>query len=276
MEKIPEHILEAINCGEKNASDFYEKYGKDEVCQALERVRKSDEEIFGKYDSVKIYESVEKKLNSNCERKIRFGGKKFYSFQKFVPLAVAAALLVMVLPGIYKNNSMGTGLGEIDAIDGSEINVRIKGEKVSAPKLNLYQLTENGVEVLKSGANAGEGDLIQIAINPGQKKFGIVFSVDGNGNVTNHFGGNNTESQEMPSKLTYLDYSYELDDAPEFEVFCMICGDRPLDQVETQKITEALKNRKLNQLKNAKAVKKSLGDGTLGESFEITTFVLIK
>ena len=42
---IPQLLLEEINLGEKNASDYYDKYGKEELEKALEDLRKSDEEI---------------------------------------------------------------------------------------------------------------------------------------------------------------------------------------------------------------------------------------
>lgn len=277
MEKIPEHILEAINCGEKNACDFYEKYGEAEVCQALESVRKSDEEFFARFDSDKIYRNLEEKANGSSQKDKNHGKKKFYSLQKFVPLAVAAALVVMVLPAGHRNG-LGFAKDETKSLGTDPLNTetasRIKGTKHS---LYLYQQTENGVAALKTGTKLSEGDLIQIAFNPGQKQYGLIFSIDGNQNVTNHFGSEEFESEKMLSKINYLDYSYQLDDAPEFEVFIMISGDRPLNSVESQQLktdVNQLKTKKLNQLKNRKFVKKVLSD--LPENFEISIFVVLK
>lgn len=284
MEKIPEHILEEINCGEKKACDFYEKYGEAELYQALESVRKSDEEFFARFDSGKIYENVEKKLNPEYGKKMDSGRRKFYFSQKFVPLAVAAALVVMILPVAYRNGfgfleentkSVGKSVGtDPKFVVNTGTDPRIKGTDLS---LQLYQQTENGVVAIKSGTKLSEGDLIQIAYNPGKKQYGLIFSIDGNQNVTNHFGTDEFETEQMYSKLNYLDFSYQLDDAPKFEVFIMINGDRPLNQSESQKLksnVDLLKTKKLNQLRNIKFIKKTFS--WMNDDFEISTFVILK
>lgn len=268
MEKIPEYILEAINCGEKNACDFYEKYGKTEVDLALSELKKSDEEILEKIDSDAFYSAVNSRIKNNDKNKDQKKDfkSKYFNVQKIVPFAVAAVLVVAILPGIVKNTQKSYTSTEFE-IGTQNDSVRVKGAKTNRSKLSLYQQTKDGIVLLKNNAKVHNGDLIQLAYNSG-KKYGLIFSIDGNQQVTNHFGTSKFEALEMLSKLTYLDYSYELDDAPDYEIFIMITGDRPF---EIEYVIEELKGKKLNQLKNKKFIRKYIG-----ENFETTTFVLIK
>ena len=50
---IPGRIIEGIYNSELKAEDFYDKYGKEEIEQALEEIKKSNIEILNKY-SLKI------------------------------------------------------------------------------------------------------------------------------------------------------------------------------------------------------------------------------
>ena len=70
---IPQLLLEEINLGEKNASDYYDKYGKEELEKALEDLRKSDEEIFRSYPLNYVQEKFAAKTSSK-EKGLFFQG----------------------------------------------------------------------------------------------------------------------------------------------------------------------------------------------------------
>lgn len=253
MEKIPEYILEAIDCGETVASDFYSKYGKNEIDLALSDLKKSDQEILSCIDTSKLYDAVTKRIERNKH--------KHFSVQRFVPFAVAAALVVMVLPGVVKSQEKSTP-------DTVQNDVRIKGSKVYAPQLFLYQKEGEEVKSLSSGSRVGEGDLVQIGYNSNGGKYGVIFSIDGNHQVTNHFGIDNLLADKVENKTSYLDYSYQLDDAPGYEVFIMVTSNTMFDASDAIKV---LKEKRLVQLINSKYVKHRF-DGNC----EVTVFYLLK
>jgi len=255
MEKIPEYILEAIDCGETVVSDFYSKYGKDEIDQALTDLRKSDEEILSRIDTSRFYDAVTKRSEQKVRKNVRL------SIQRFVPLAVAAALVVMVLPGVKKSQ-------EKPSADVTEDAGRIKGLKTYSPQLFLYQKDGEEVKSLRSGSRVDAGDLVQIGYNSNGSKYGVIFSIDGNHQVTNHFGTGNLCADEVQEKTVYLDYSYELDNAPNYEVFIMVTSNTKFD---ASKAIEVLKNKKLVLLTSSKYVKHRFDSDC-----EVTVFYLLK
>ena len=70
---IPQLLLEEINLGEKNASDYYDKYGKEELEKALEDLRKSDEEIFRSYPLNYVQEKIAFSISSSLSKTIFSG-----------------------------------------------------------------------------------------------------------------------------------------------------------------------------------------------------------
>jgi hypothetical protein len=77
-----------------------------------------------------------------------------------------------------------------------------------------------------------EGDLIQLRYNAGGKKFGVIASVDGAGEVTLHYPGAEDappEDTALSMKPTPLAHAYALDNAPRFERFFFITADKPIE-----------------------------------------------
>ena len=106
---------------------------------------------------------------------------------------------------------------------------RLKGNKIPSKtpqSLRLYRKDGNSVNALENGASAKAGDVIQITYNPGRNDYGVLFSIDGNGNVTRHFpesGWTAVKMKHSGSEIP-LDFSYELDDAPDFECFILVAS----------------------------------------------------
>ena len=96
---IPQLLLEEINLGEKNASDYYDKYGKEELEKALEDLRKSDEEIFRSYPLNYVQEKIAAKTSSKEKKKV-------YSFKTYRiwTLSAAAILAVSLCPPLMYNS----------------------------------------------------------------------------------------------------------------------------------------------------------------------------
>jgi len=130
-------------------------------------------------------------------------------------LGVAASLLMFI------------GMGWI-LVQGSDSSLddatRVKG----APALTIYRNTGDAVEKLSDGADAFSGDLLQIAYrNIPQDKYGMIISLDGNGNQTIHYPLSGDTSQLLESGgEVYLPWSYELDNAPDYEAFFLIVSNK--------------------------------------------------
>ncbi len=101
---------------------------------------------------------------------------------------------------------------------------RIKGLEAG---LKLYRRVGEGSELLEPGAAVGAGEILRIEIRAAGRAFGAVFSVDGNGYVTRHYPPVGDSAAVLDPGSTLLPEAFELDDAPEFEHFVLIAGDKP-------------------------------------------------
>ena len=244
---IPIRILEQINNSELNAADFYETYGQQEVEDALANLRKSNQEILDKYTPeqmrIKVMEKVaNKENNQTVQNNTEKSTAKKYSpdFMRFIQFAAAAVILcAIMIPATIRETSKSLS-SEPVAVE----TVRVKGNadtrnfESKNPKINLYRLDEDKITSLKNGASAKSGDVIQITYNAGNKDYGVIFSVDGNGNITRHFPEDSWKAEPLHHNYneTPLDFSYELDNAPNFECFIMVTSKEQfsLDDLESK------------------------------------------
>ena len=229
---IPQLLLEQILLGEKKAEDYYEKYGQENIEKALDELKKDNDSILKSYDAEKAEEDFIKKLyyiknaGLKSEKKTSgFAGKS--SFIRFSAAAVFIAAIsapVLLKSGFYENN----------ASSGIE---RVKG-KADEHQIRLYRQNGNEAVLLKNGESAKENDLIQITYFPGKYRYGIIFSVDGNKNVTRHFPEDSWTACELEKKgrEVPLSFSYALDDAPDYECFIFAASENEFELSEIEKI----------------------------------------
>ncbi len=219
---IPQLLLEEINLGEKNARDYYDKYGKEELEKALADLRKSDEEILMAYPLKDMRLKIEDKAPVKETKNVL----KFRSFRVWTMSAAAALAIAFCVPFMYN------GLKEKQ--NGTE--VRLKGENSSHSQLRLYKQSGSEILRLASGDRAQENDVIQITYIPGNKDYGVIFSFDGNGNITRHFPDDSwtAEKLEKTGEEVPLSFSYALDAAPEYECFIFVASKEEfsLDRIE--------------------------------------------
>jgi hypothetical protein len=147
----------------------------------------------------------------------------------WAPLVAAAAVMALVIavtvvPRIAERSSSGTEPADI--ADGAEGSAdRIKGLH---PGLAVYRQTTRGSETLADGAVAHAGDLVRVGYRAAGKPFGVIFSIDGRGNVTLHLPPTGDRAAPLAREATVLlDQAYELDDAPLWERFYFITGEAP-------------------------------------------------
>ena len=229
---IPTRILEEINHSEVNAERFYSTYGKENIEAGLADLNKSNMEILNTYSVQSMRAAVEKKLGKENKNILKFPAYKIVAYA-----AAAVLLAAIVIPAGLKNSSITAGKAPVE---------RVKGTAPAAsdenPKLNLYR--KNGLEVqsLKDGDFAHSGDVIQITYNAGRGEYGVIFSVDGNGNITRHFPENSWTSEQLIHKNEEipLDFSYELDNAPDFECFILVTSKK---QFNLSDLEEKIQNK---------------------------------
>lgn len=140
--------------------------------------------------------------------------------------ALAAVLIVLVI--VFQNPGDRT-TQNIQGLQGT----RIKGTEtidVSKPHILVHRKVNDTSELLESGDEANEGDLLQIAYAAVGANYGVILSIDGRGVVTLHYPETEEENPVLEQGArTLLSSSYELDDAPDFERFFFITSKSGID-----------------------------------------------
>lgn len=157
-----------------------------------------------------------------------------------IPAMVLLALAVIFLaPMIFDTGKPEEGLLPPEV-------TRFKGPA----SLFLHRKVATGDQELKSSSPARPGDLIQISYAAREANHGVIFSVDGRGQVSLHFPDDESGSTILKKKgLVSLGFSYELDDAPDFERFFIVSSKEPIDVRKVLQAAEDLgaeREKKLN------------------------------
>ena len=233
---IPTRILEEIKNSEVDAKNFYSLYGKENIENALNELKKSDEEILNTYSVQAMKAAVAGKLAA--QNKASEGVILKFPTVKIMTYAAAAVLLAaIVIPVGLKNSKLSAGSAPTERVKGSA-----PAPKSTDPQIKLYRQKGHEIQALNDGDFARSGDVIQITYNAGADEYGVIFSVDGNGNITRHFPENTWQAAQLEQRNdeTPLDFSYELDNAPDFECFIMVTSKK---QFNLEDIESKIKNK---------------------------------
>ena len=239
---IPARILEEIKNSEVDAKNFYSIYGKENIEAALNDLKKSDEEILNTYSVQAMRAAVAGKLaakggttngNSNSSTGSRPVILRMPA-TRFISYAAAAVLLAAVLiPAGLKNSKIAATNAPTERVKGNAT-----APAITNPQIKLYRQKGREIQALNDGDFARSGDVIQITYNGGTNEYGVIFSVDGNGNITRHFPENSWQAAQLEQRNDEipLDFSYELDNAPDFECFIMVTSKKAfsLENIENQ------------------------------------------
>lgn len=178
----------------------------------------TDEEILNLYTPEAMKSAVEKKLKT-----VHYA--KFNSVQKFS--AVAALLVIMIaLPLLIKN----VNYSKNKEIENSGIIYKGKKNELATVKSDkkakffIYKNEDSTPVLLKENDIVNEGDKLQISYQTTTNLQAMILSIDGQGNVTQHYPLTVGESKliKTSSSQTPLLSAYELDDAKSYERFIMI------------------------------------------------------
>ena len=142
-------------------------------------------------------------------------------------ICAAAVVLIIALPllfiprntaqNTFDDRMKGTSAGE----NAAELSVYLKGN-FSGREIKL--LDQAGIQT---------GNTVQLAyrVQPEDsgERYGVIFSIDGRSSVTMHYPYSLGQSTQLVAgKAVPLDEAYTLDDAPGYEIFFLVVGDKPL------------------------------------------------
>ena len=238
---IPQLLLEEILLGEKKAEDYFEKYGKEELLSRLEELKKENDAILREYSPDAMTALFEKKAAENKKAGMvetgpvgKFSSKNIFAFvNSSVVRYAAAAVFVLALASPLAVKKLSSS--QDTAQTGTE---RVKGSVNTHHQIRLYKQSGNDAVLLKNGSKAEENDLIQIAYIPGEYEYGVIFSIDGNNNITKHFPEDSLHSAklEKTGAEVPLSFSYSLDDAPDYECFIFAASKNEFDLSDLEKM----------------------------------------
>ncbi len=171
--------------------------------------------------------------------------KKQWNFN-FGKLAIAAVfILALTLSCVLVNFILKTPANE-NVMEKMQVAVhtetRVKGFDA---RIEIWKKTETGIIQLENLDEVKEGDEVQVRYSVPEKCFGILFSMDGNGNLTQHMGNAEKAIALLPGKIQSLPFAYKLDNAPHFEKFFFVTAKKEFS-VEKNKIDDLLKNSNLH------------------------------
>ena len=214
--KVPDVLLEQYRLGElprDEAARLERLLHSDETLrQRLRALEESDEAIAGRYPSEWLAKRVRERLTAET----RTPPAVFSRPARWALASALAGIAVVIALAVPRS------VNESDA--GGD---RIKGLQ---PTLTVYRRTARGSETLADGAAARAGDLLRVGYVSAGRGYGVILSIDGRGIVTLHLPPDGTHAATLTHGGTILlDAAYELDDAPAWERFYFVTGDRPFE-----------------------------------------------
>ena len=211
---IPNRIIEGIFNSEIDPEKYYSIYGKEEINKALQNLKESNDEILNLYTPKAMYKAVEAKLSHKNKKPLLIPSGAI----KIATYAAAAVFIAAIAIPLGYNSFKARTPAATERLTGPSASVQ------KETYLSLYRKNGREIQALKDGSYVHSGDVIQITYQAGQNDYGVIFSVDGSGNITRHFPEESWQAAKLEhrSDETPLDFSYELDNAPDFECFVMV------------------------------------------------------
>ena len=177
-----------------------------EVRERLQALERSNRELQEKYPA----EWMGRQIRMRAEGVTMAAPERAFSWRLWAMPVMVATLLVAVLPALFE-----------------QPETRIKGLE---PHLKLFLKTAEGSQTLADSSQVREGNLVQIVYLAVGQPYGTIFSVDGRGEVTQHFPARGKMAARLKTAgADTLDFSYELDDAPRWERFYFVTADSVFD-----------------------------------------------
>jgi hypothetical protein len=230
-------VMEKYLLGElkgKKASEFEATVARDpDLRRAVQEMERSNRDFLARFPAERIVPAIldRYRLKTSPPKvglRFRSPSRPGKRFLLLAPgLAAALALLFILHPWPRK------GL-DLAGLDNSADRTIIKGTPaidLSRTQLLIFRRRGDQTELLESGRQAAEGDLLQLAYVSGAETYGLILSLDGRGHVTKHFplAWGLSGRLDLKTKVI-LPVAIELDDAPLFERFFFVTSFEPIDE----------------------------------------------
>ncbi|MDR0306801.1 MAG: hypothetical protein LBI42_08185 [Chitinispirillales bacterium] len=116
---------------------------------------------------------------------------------------------------------------------------RVKGAVSVEPAIEVWRKEGDMARKLAPLSDAREGDVVQVLYTVHSFCYGAIVSMDGRGVLTVHLAGESGKASPLaPGGPVALDMSYQLDDAPLYEIFYLITSSENFD---LDSVTQPLK-----------------------------------
>lgn len=216
--RIPDLLVERVFLGEATEEERARVMADPDAADRLRALPMENARFFMAHPPEEVVPRIEGRVRIDEARRRLAQRNGLIGGLVMVPLAAAALSLLVVSQGPM---TPGTGTGAGPGVE----HTTAKG---LSSRLRVYHQTSKGVRRLAPSQVMRQGDRLQLGIVAGDAKNGVVFSIDGRGQVTQHF-----PVQGGPTGLTNgelrVPEAYELDDAPEFERFLLVTGAGAVD-----------------------------------------------
>lgn len=212
---IPQLFLEQICLGEREP-DSLSAAEEAELRKSTAAILKSNEEILAAYPAGDMKQRVLSRLQEREEAEKPARKTRVFPVARTITLA-AAACCVLAVSFLALQTKPVTANPEL-----SSMTDRVKG---NGPKLFVYLKDGEKAILLVPDTRVAKDDTLQVSYIAGGDTWGAIISVDGNGVITQHYpeSGDMTEALSAKGEVP-LDFSYKLDNAPEFERFFFVSG----------------------------------------------------
>jgi hypothetical protein len=193
----------------------------------IERLLDLDPDLRGRLDALKASEDEEARRYPAPEMADRIRGRLREVAAAERTRASERRAWVWLVPTVAAATlALAVGLNVVRP-PGPSDGIRLKGGDA---ELVVFRKTTSGSERLEPGAPALPGDLIRVGYRAAGRTWGAIVSTDGDGNVTQHLPRSGRHAAALEAGGTvFLDFSYELDDAPRWERFYLVTGDEAFD-----------------------------------------------
>jgi hypothetical protein len=223
---VPDLVLERYRLGElpdAEAEALRRRLSSDpDLVARLEALEASDAEIRRRYPPAWLAGRVHERQTARTAGVPRPRPALVRRWAVPVAFAAAASVLLVLAPKLVGPPAAGPAGGR--PIPG-ESGDRVKG---LLPVLEIFRKTPDGSEPLADGALVRAGDVVRVGYRVGDRRFGVILSVDGRGAVTLHFPVRGDRAAALAGGgMVLLDHAYELDDAPRFERFYLVTATEP-------------------------------------------------
>lgn len=193
----------------------------------LDALRQSDALFLEQHPPKSAARRILAMAGSRQEENLRQDQPWFTSFLS-LPKGMLAALLIVAVTVLVLQTQY------------TETDIRTKGGDA---RIELWQKNGDSISMILDSAILQAGDLVQIRIHPTERCYGVVISLDGRGNWTTHMPDTGYTSPMIePGKNEFLPFSYQLDDAPQFEVFWLVMSSKPFQVTTLLQSLDILRN----------------------------------